>query len=265
MIEKGINKGIDKGIELKPGERLDDLQVGGCRLIQRQGTFCLGTDAVLLADFARPRRQDLAVDLGCGNGAIAILMAAHEPMLQLDAVELQPDMADMARRSVELNGMSGRVRVHAGDMRQAWQTLGRGFASLVVCNPPYGGQGRTLPSRNEPERIARHEDDLTPLEVAGSADKLLKYGGRFCVVYPAPRAFEMMQAMQACSLAPKRMRSVHARADKAPKLVLIEAVKGGGSGLHWLPPLLLYDAGGAPSPEYERIYGRAGQAGEQQP
>lgn len=253
----------EKRIELKSGERLDDLQLGGCRLIQKAGTFCLGTDAVLLADFARPRRQDCAVDLGCGNGAIAILMAAHVPELQVDAVELQPVMADMARRSVAFNELSSRVRVHVGDMRQAWQALGRGRASLVVCNPPYGGQGRTLLSRNEPERIARHEDDLTPQEVAESADKLLKYGGRLCVVYPAPRAFEMMQAMQACSLAPKRLRSVHARADKAPKIVLIEAVKGGGSGLHWLPPLVLYAADGVPSPEYQRIYGRTEQAGEQ--
>lgn len=246
----------DKRIELKQGERLDDLQVGGCCLIQKAGTFCLGTDAVLLADFARPKRRDRAVDLGCGNGAVAILMAAHVPELQVDAVELQPEMADMARRSVTYDGLSDRVRVHVGDMRQVWQVLGRGSASLVVCNPPYGGQGRTLLGINEAERIARHEDDLSPQDVAGSADKLLKYGGRFCVVYPAPRAFEMMQAMQACGLAPKRLRSVHAQADKAPKIVLIEAIKGGGSGLHWLPPLTLYSAPGVPTSEHARIYGR---------
>lgn len=244
----------DRTIHLNPGERLDDLQVGGCFLIQKPDTFCLGTDSVLLADFASPRRRDRAVDLGCGNGAISILMAAHQPQLQVDAVELQPDIADMARRSVQYDGLADRVRVHTCDMRHAWHALGRNLASLVVCNPPYGGQGRALPSLNPSERIARHESDLTPQDVARSADSLLKFGGRFCVVYPAHRAFEMMQAMQSCSLAPKRLRTVHSLPGKPPKILLIEAVKGGGSGLHWLPPLILYSAPNCPSPEYSRIY-----------
>lgn len=247
----------DRNISLNPGERLDDLQVGGCFLIQKPGTFCLGTDSVLLADFAAPRRRDRAVDLGCGNGAIAILMAAHQPRLQVDAVELQPDMADMARRSVQYDGLADRVRVHTCDMRTAWQTLGRNLASLVVCNPPYGGQGRTLPSINAPERIARHESDLTPQDVARAAASLLKFGGRFCVVYPAQRAFEMLQAMHACGLAPKRLRTVHSLPHKPPKILLIEAIRGGGTGLHWQPPLILYSAPNSPSPEYSRIYSHA--------
>lgn len=241
-------------VELKPGERLDDLQVGGYHLIQHPETFCFGTDAVLLADFAAPRRRDRVVDLGTGNGAVAILMAAHQPECSIDAVEIQQEMADMAGRSVRLNGLENRVRVHCTDMRAAWQAIGRQGSSLVVCNPPYGAQGRTLLSKNAPERIARHEENLAPEDVASSADKLLKYGGRFCVVYPAQRAFEMMQAMQACRLAPKRIRTVHALASKAPKLIMIEAVKGGGSALNWLPPLVLYDAPGVPSAEYRRIY-----------
>ena len=109
-------------------------------------------------------------------------------------------------------------------------------------------------SFNEQERIARHESDLSCEDIAFSVGKLLKFGGRFCVVYPAQRAFEMMQAMQACRLAPKRIRTVHASADKAPKLILIEAIKGGGSALNWLPPLVLQDAEGQPTEEYKRIY-----------
>ena len=102
---------------LLPGERLDDLQCGGYRLIQRPDAFRFGTDSVLLADFAAPRPRTRAVDLGCGTGAVATLMAAHEPTLTVDAVELQPDVADMARRSVRLNRLEDRVSVFAGDMR----------------------------------------------------------------------------------------------------------------------------------------------------
>ena len=241
-------------ILLREGERLDELQQGSCYLIQKSGTFCMGTDTVLLADFASPRKRDRAVDMGCGNGAIAILMASHQQMLQVEGVEIQEEMADMARRSVEYNGMGERVRIHTGDMRQAWQELGREKYSLVVCNPPYGGEGRALLSAGVQERIARHEGDLHPEAIAGAADKLLKYGGRFCVVYPAPRAFEMMQAMDLHRLAPKRIRTVHSGPGKVPKLILIEAVKGGGSGLNWLEPLVLQDAQGQPSEEYRRIY-----------
>jgi len=241
-------------VELKPGERLDDLQLDGLKLIQRPDAFRFGTDSVLLADFAAPRRNDLAVDLGCGTGAIALLMAGHQRTLCVDAVELQPDIADMARRSVALNALEDRVRVHAMDMRDAWRSLGAGRYSLVVCNPPYGRSGAALESRSESVRLARHEGDLTPLAVARSAAMLLKNGGRFCAIYPAPRAYELMRAMDEAGIAPKRLRTVHGVAGRAPKFVLLEGIKQSGDGLHWLPPLVLRDADGGFSEEWHRIY-----------
>ena len=141
---------------LLPGERLDDLQR-------------FGTDSVLLADFAAPRRGERAVDLGCGTGAIALLMAGHQPAMEVDAVELQADIADMAARSVALNALGARVRVHALDMREAWRTLDAGRFSLAVCNPPYGRSGAALESLSEAKRLARHEGDLTPGDVARAA------------------------------------------------------------------------------------------------
>lgn len=239
---------------LLPGERLDDLQTGGMKLIQRPDAFRFGTDSVLLADFAAPRRADAAADLGCGTGAIALLMAAHQAALTVDAVELQPDIADMARRSVELNSLGDRVRVFNLDMRQAWRELGAGRYSLAVCNPPYGRHGAALESRNEAKRIARHEGDLAPADVAKSAAMLLKNGGRFCVIYPAPRAYEMMRAMDEAGIAPKRLRTVHGVAGRAPKFVLLEGVKQGGEGLHWLEPLVLRREDGSFSEEWHRIY-----------
>lgn len=240
-------------IDLKPGERLDDLQCGGYRLIQRPGGFCFGTDAVLLADFAAPRRNERAADLGCGNGVLSVLMAAHRRDITVEAVEIQAEVADMADRSVRLNGLEDRVRVYNVDMRDAHRAIGSGGMSLVVCNPPYNRSSDPA-ARDGSARIARQMDDLSVDDVALSASRLLKYGGRFCAVYPAPRAFEMMTAMQNAGLAPKRIQTVHARADRAPKLILIEAVKGGGSMLKWLEPLILYDADGSHSAQWHRIY-----------
>lgn len=239
---------------LRPGERLDDLQWGGLRLIQRPDAFRFGTDSVLLADFAAPKRTDRAADLGCGTGAIATLMAAHCPGLRVDAVEIQPEIADMARRSVALNHMEEQICVREGDLRDCWRALGAQSRTLVVCNPPYGRDGSALTSRSETTRIARHEGGLSPEELARAAARLLRSGGRFCVVYPAPRIYEMMRAMDDCRLAPKRIRTVHGVAGRAPKLVLLDAVKDGGSQLHWLEPLVLRDADGEYTDEWRRIY-----------
>ncbi len=239
---------------LKPGERLDDLQCDGLKLIQRPDAFRFGTDSVLLADFAAPRKGDAAVDLGCGTGAIAMLMAAHRPGLVVDAVEIQPEIVDMARRSVALNHMEDRMRVYEADMREVWREIGAGTKSLAVCNPPYGRSGAALESQSETKRIARHEGGLTPGEIARAAAMLLKNGGRFCVIYPAPRTYEMMRAMDESRIAPKRVRTVHGVAGRPPKFVLLEGVKGGGEGLHWLEPLVLRNADGSFSGEWHRIY-----------
>ena len=239
---------------LRPGERLDDLQTGGMKLIQRPDACRFGTDSVLLADFAAPRKGDRAVDLGCGTGAIALLMAAHQSTLSVDAAELQSEIADMAARSVQLNGIAERVRVHCMDMRDAWRTLGAGRYSLAVCNPPYGRSGAALESQNEAKRIARHEGDLTPEAIAASAAMLLKNGGRFCAIYPAPRAYELMRAMDLAGIAPKRLRTIHGVAGRAPKFVLLEGVKQGGEGLHWLTPLVLRNEDGSFTEEWHRIY-----------
>ena len=242
-------------VDLLPGERLDDLQCGGLKLIQRPDAFRFGTDSVLLADFAAPRRDERAVDLGCGTGAIALLLAGHQPRMTVDAVEIQPDVADMAGRSVAINGMEARVRAHCLDMREAWRTLGAGRFSLAVCNPPYGRSGAALESLSETVRIARHEGDLTPADVARAAAMLLKNGGRFCAIYPSPRAYEMMRAMDDAGIAPKRLRTVQGVAGRPPKFVLLEGVKQGGESLHWLAPLVLRNEDGSFTEEWHRIYG----------
>ena len=145
-------------IILKEKERIDDLQRGGLRVIQRADAFRFGTDAVLLADFAQPRPHDRVCDLGTGTGVIPLLMYARQNSITADAVEIQPDMADMAARSVQLNGLEDAICVHAGDLRQIRTLLPHAKYDLVTCNPPYGKAGGTLLNPDESKRLARHED-----------------------------------------------------------------------------------------------------------
>ena len=237
-----------------PHERVDDLQFCDLKIIQDPNAFCFGMDAVLLADFAQIRPRENVADLGTGTGIITLLLAGRDKTASFDAIEIQPDMADMAARSVKLNGLEGRINVHCMDMADAADVLGMCKRSLVVCNPPYGRQGETLLNPSKEKRIARHEETCTIETVCKAAARLLKNGGRFCIVFPAQRMLELMDALRSVRLEPKRFRLVYPKASKAPNLVLIEAIKDARPMLHPMPPLIVYDEQGKPTGELRRIY-----------
>lgn len=239
---------------LLPGERLDDLQLNGWKIVQKMAGFRFGTDTVLLADFAAPKRSDKVCDFGAGTGALCLLMAGHVEGCGFDALEIQPDMADMARRSVVLNGLSDRIRVHHADLRDAAKLLGHGKTSLIVCNPPYSPAGTAIASESDAKRIARHAHTVCVEDIALSASRLLKNGGRIALVYPSARALELMLALKSRGLEPKRARLVMDRPGATPKLMLLDAVKGAGSQIHWLAPLILRGEDGQWSDEWKRIY-----------
>lgn len=241
-------------VELQPGERIDDLMIDGRRIIQREDAFRFGTDAVLLSDFATPLRGDRVADLGTGTGILPILMDARRAGATYDAIEIQPQMAGMAERSVRLNGLEAVIRVHAMNLCDAPALLGHSGHTLVVCNPPYSPAGTALVSARDALRIARHEGECTIQDICRSAAALLKNGGRLAMIYPAPRLFDLMCEMRAQKLEPKRVQLILPTAARAPKLALIDAVKHARSMLHWLPPLILADMDGAPSAQWRRIY-----------
>ena len=238
-----------------PNERIDDLQRGGLRVIQRADAFRFGTDAVLLADFAAPRRHDRVCDLGTGTGVIPLLLYARENTISADAVEIQPDMADMAARSMAMNGLNEKIRVLPGDLRSIRTLLPHARYDLVTCNPPYGKAGGTLLNPDASKRLARHEESCAIEDVACAAAWLLQNGGRLCCVFPAARMIELSDAMRKYRMAPKRIRMVHSRVEKAAHLCLMEGMLDARPGLMIEPPLVIYDENNAYTPELRRIYG----------
>ena len=236
-------------------ERIDDLQRGGLRVIQRADAFRFGTDAVLLADFAAPRRHDRVCDLGTGTGIIPLLPYARENTISADAVEIQPDMADMAARSMAMNGLNEKIRVLPGDLRSIRTLLPHARYDLVTCNPPYGKAGGTLLNPDASKRLARHEESCAIEDVACAAAWLLQNGGRLCCVFPAARMIELSDAMRKYRMAPKRIRMVHSRVEKAAHLCLMEGMLDARPGLIIEPPLVIYDENNAYTPELRRIYG----------
>ena len=236
-------------------ERIDDLQRGGLRVIQRADAIRFGTDAVLLADIAAPRRHDRVCDLGTGTGIIPLLLYARENTISADAVEIQPDMADMAARSMAMNGLNEKIRVLPGDLRSIRTLLPHARYDLVTCNPPYGKAGGTLLNPDASKRLARHEESCAIEDVACAAAWLLQNGGRLCCVFPAARMIELSDAMRKYRMAPKRIRMVHSRVEKAAHLCLMEGMLDARPGLIIEPPLVIYDENNAYTPELRRIYG----------
>ena len=240
---------------IRPGERLDDLMREGMMILQRPEGFCFGMDSVLLAAFAAERAGSIrAVDLGTGSGILPLLICSRQPGGTFDAVELQPDVADMASRSVTLCGMEERIRVYAMDLRATPGRLGFGKYRLAVCNPPYnpleGALKNPLPARS----IARHEGAANIAEICMTAGSLLLNGGRFCLIFPAPRLLELMDAMRGAGIEPKRIRLVHPKVGRAPNLALVEGIRGSRPMLHFLPPLFVRDENGKETEDLRGMY-----------
>lgn len=235
------------------------MQRNGLAILQKPDGFRFGMDAVLLAHFTRLRPRDTVADLGTGTGILPLLMSQQEPSARFHAFEWQADMADMSARSVQMNGLEGRIVVHARDLRDAPQVLGFESVDGVVCNPPYGKQGGAIPSETQPRLLACHETGCALAEVLVAAAAILRNQGRLWMVLPAPRLLELTDGLRACRLEPKRLRMVCAKASKPPYLLLLEAVKNARPMLAWLPPLIVYHEDGRETDELMAIYGKGPQ------
>ena len=242
-------------IELKPGERLDDLQRNGFQIIQDPERFCFGMDAVLLSGFARAKEGDRVLDLGTGTGIIPILMAGKTEAKELVGLEIQKESAEMASRSVALNDLGERVKIIQGDIREAGQIFDAASFDVVTSNPPYMIGGHGLKNPDAPKAIARHEVLCDLEDVVKAAAKCLKSGGKFYMVHRPFRLAEIMVVMHEYHLEPKRMQLVYPFVDKEPSMVLIEGARGGRSRLTVEKPLIIYESEGKYTREIYDIYG----------
>ena len=242
-------------VELKERERVDDLQRNGYRIIQRTDGFCFGMDAVLLSGFAMVKKGERALDLGTGTGIIPILLEAKTEGEHFSALEIQREVADMARRSVSLNGLEEKIQIVEGDIREASQIFGTASFDVVTSNPPYMNDAHGLKNPDLPKAIARHEVLCTLDDVVREASRVLKAGGRFYMVHRPHRLAEIITVLRGYKLEPKRMKMVHPFADRDANMVLIEAVKGGGVFLKMEAPVIVFKEPGVYADEIRDVYG----------
>ena len=242
-------------IELKEGERLDELHRNGYQIIQNSHKFCFGMDAVLLSGFARVRQGERALDLGTGTGIIPILLRGKTEGREFVGLEIQEESADMARRSVAYNHLEDSISIVTGDIKEAAALFGAASFDVVTCNPPYMTGSHGLVNTELPKAIARHEILCSLEDVVRETAKVLRPGGRFYLVHRPFRLAEILSMLVQYRLEPKRMRLVYPFVDKEPNMVLIEALQGGRSRITVEKPLIVYKEQGVYTDEIYDIYG----------
>lgn len=242
-------------INLLPGERIDDLERNGYKIIQNKEKFCFGMDAVLLSGFAQVRKGERVLDLGTGTGIIPILLEAKTEGEHFSALEIQRESADMAERSVKLNHLEEKIDIICGDIKEASVLFGKSVFDVVTSNPPYMNDSHGLKNPDIPKAVARHEVLCSLDDVVREAAAVLKPGGRFYMVHRPHRLVEIINKLTEYKLEPKRIKFVHPYVDRDANMVLIESVRGGKSMVKLEAPVIVFKEEGIYSDEIKGIYG----------
>lgn len=242
-----------RNVEIYETERVDDLLTHDLSIIQSEQVFSFSMDAVLLARFANIPKYGRILDLCSGNGVIPILLSTRTNA-QIEGIEIQPRLADMARRSVEMNGLAERINIMEGDLRDLAKEGGNGIYDAITVNPPYmpltGGDLKL----SEHQSIARHEIHCTLEDVAQAAMRLVKPGGKISMVHRPQRLGDIITMLRKYRMEPKVIRFIHPRAGSEANMVLVEAHRDGKPDVKILPPLIVYQENGEYCQEVMDIY-----------
>ncbi|QSX07349.1 tRNA1(Val) (adenine(37)-N6)-methyltransferase [Sedimentibacter sp. zth1] len=239
---------------LKENEKIEDLQCKGLKIIQNKKWFCFGMDAVLLANFCDKKRGAKTVDLGTGTGIIPLILYAKKHVDKVYGVEIQTEVAEMAKRSIEINGLQDKIEILNIDLKEVTKYLEPNSFDIVTSNPPYklGNSGIVNPT--DQKAISRHEILCTLEDVIKNASKLLKQYGKFYLVHRPDRLVDIMCLLRQYKLEPKRIRFIHPHINDKPNMVIIQASKNANRELKFDAPLYVYNENGNFSKEVHTIY-----------
>ena len=240
-------------LSLREGERLDDLMRSGRVIIQNEREFCFSMDSVLIAHFPRVKKNARVIDLGTGTGVIPLLIA--DEVKEICAVELNERAADLARRNVELNDLTEKILVVAGDYRKHRELFKAESFDLAIANPPYTPVTNGAANLIEGIARARHEFTATLEDVVTAARYVLKFHGVFCMIHLASRLCEIVDALHRHQMEMKRLRLIQPKIGREANLIMLEAVVGANVGnLKILPPLIVHNEDGSYTDEIYKIY-----------
>jgi tRNA1Val (adenine37-N6)-methyltransferase len=241
---------------IKDDEIIDDLQLNGLNLIQKKDGFKFGIDAVLLSDFACIKNKHKVMDLCTGTGIIPFLIYGKYEPQSVHGLEIQEDMVDMAKRSVQLNSLEKKVFFINEDLKNIDYLKKLEKFDVVTVNPPYKLNNSGIINPNDKLAIARHEILCNLEDVISAARILLKDNGRLFMIHRPERLADIFTLMRKYRIEPKRVKMIHPKMGKAPNIVLVEGQRDGGPYLKWDAPLYVYDDDGKYTKEIDSIYWR---------
>ncbi|MDQ0150788.1 tRNA1(Val) A37 N6-methylase TrmN6 [Eubacterium multiforme] len=246
---------INNNVKIKENESVDDLQLKGLMLIQKNDGFRFGVDAVLLSDFSNIKRKHSVIDFCTGTGIVPFLSYGKYSPKNIIGIEVQEDMVEMANRSVLLNEIDNINFIHR-DLKDTdfLKTLEK--VDVVTVNPPYKLNNSGIVNPSDKLSIARHEVLCNLEDVIKAARIVLKDNGRLFMVHRPERLADIITIMRAYKIEPKRIKMVHPNKNKAPNIVLVEGQRDGKAFLKWDAPLYVYNEDGSYSDEINRIYNR---------
>lgn len=242
---------------LKENERIDDLEFKGLKIIQNKEGFCFGIDSVLISDYAKNLKKGAKViDIGTGTGIIGILLCEKSEAKHITGIEIQEEVADMAKRSIKLNNLEEKFDVKNINIKDIFTQIEPNTIDAIVTNPPYMKLNTGAKNIEKKKLISRHEVECNLEDIIKISYKLLKSKSEFYMVHRAERMVDILYLLRKYRLEPKTIRFVHPRKEKEPNLILIKCVKDGGNGLKIDAPLIVYDDEGNYTDEIYKIYNK---------
>ena len=243
-------------IELKEDERIDDLQYKNLKIIQNKKGFCFGIDSVILSDYAKEiKKEATVIDIGTGSGIIAILLSKKTDAKKIYGIEIQPEVAEMAKKSVKLNNLENKIEIINSDIKEIFNNkIEKNSIDAITINPPYKEKNTGIINENNNKLISRHETTANLKDFIEISSKLLKSKGEFYIVHKVERLVDIIYLMRENKLEPKKIRFVYPSKNKEANLILIKAVKGANKFLKVDKPLYVYKEDGSYTDEILEIY-----------
>jgi tRNA1Val (adenine37-N6)-methyltransferase len=243
---------------IKEDECLDDLQLNGLMIIQKKKAFKFGIDAVLVANFASSKENDIVCDFGTGTGVIPLIFSAKNKFKKIYAFEIQTDIANLAKRNFEYNKLQEKIELVNLDIKNVVDYVGKSSVDVIISNPPYFKTGGAIVNENDYKAISRHEIKIDLEGLIRSGNEILKPNGSFYMIHRPDRLVDIMYYFRKYFIEPKLIQFVQPKAGKVPNLVIIKAVKNGKNELKYLPNLVVYNEDNTFTKEIDIIYGREG-------